>query len=242
MDKLKSKEERFFLTCEKYYIFEFLIMAAGMMGAYTLILRGGVFSNAQTANIMLMAIAFGKGEGLKGAYYLIPAGAYILGTIISELLPKKVKSSGLVRWDTVLIGFETVVLIVVGFIPKSVPDQIVQIMISFICAMQYNTFRQAQGITMATTFVTNHVRQVGVSIANILMHKDDVVTREKGKRHMFMLAMFFLGGLILAALSSTLQEKAIWLAVFPMGFCFVFLLRADLKEEKDYLENTPSGH
>ena len=236
------KKDKYFLTCERYYIFEFLIMAAGMMGAYTYIIRGGVFSNAQTANIMMMAIGFGKGEGLKGAYYLIPAGAYILGTVFSELLPKKVRKTGILRWDTLLIGFELLVLIIVGLIPTRVPNQVVQIMISFICAMQYNTFRQAQGINMATTFVTNHVRQVGVSIANILKHRDDMEAREKGKRHLFMLIMFFLGALILAALCPILQEKAIWLAVLPMGVCFSMLLHADLTDEKDLLENVPGGH
>ena len=30
--------------------------------------------------------------------------------------------------------------------------------------MQYNTFRQAHGIPMATTFCTNHIRQAGVSL------------------------------------------------------------------------------
>ncbi len=61
-------------------------MSAGGMGAYTFNIRGGVFCNAQTANIVIMSIAFGKGEFLKAFYYLIPIAAYLLGTIISELL------------------------------------------------------------------------------------------------------------------------------------------------------------
>lgn len=30
-----DSEKQIYLTCEKYYIFELLIFAAGMMGAYT---------------------------------------------------------------------------------------------------------------------------------------------------------------------------------------------------------------
>ena len=237
-----EKKDKYFLTCERYYIFEFLIMAAGMMGAYTYMLRGGVFSNAQTANVMLMGVSLGKGELGKGAYYLIPIGSYILGTMISEFLPKRLRKTGFVRWDTVLIGFEVLVRIIVGFIPLTAPDQVVQVMISFICAMQYNTFRQAQGINMATTFVTNHVRQVGVSIADLIKHRDDAEAREKGKRHLIMLVMFFLGALILANLCPLLHEKAIWLAVIPMVFCFTMLLKADLTEEKEMFDNVPGGH
>ena len=74
-----DSEKQIYLTCEKYYIFELLIFAAGMMGAYTFNLRGGVFCNAQTANVVLMALAFGKGEIANGVYYLIPISAYIGG-------------------------------------------------------------------------------------------------------------------------------------------------------------------
>jgi uncharacterized membrane protein YoaK (UPF0700 family) len=71
-----------------------------MMGAYTFNLRGGVFCNAQTANVVLMALAFGKGEIANGVYYLIPISAYIAGAAISEILPRRVRKIHFLRWDT----------------------------------------------------------------------------------------------------------------------------------------------
>ena len=62
MESRENKSQALYLTCEKYYIFELLIFAGGMMGAYTYNLRGGVFCNAQTANVVLMALAFGHGQ------------------------------------------------------------------------------------------------------------------------------------------------------------------------------------
>ena len=60
---LESKlNHNVYLTCERYYIYELLIMVAGMLGAYTLNLRGGVFCNAQTANVALMAVELGSGN------------------------------------------------------------------------------------------------------------------------------------------------------------------------------------
>ena len=58
-----------FLECEKKWVYWCLIAAAGWFGAYTFLLRGGVFCNAQTANIVLFGMALGKGD-LKGALYL----------------------------------------------------------------------------------------------------------------------------------------------------------------------------
>ena len=82
-------EEKKYLVCEKRSVFALLTFSAGMMGAYTFNLRGGVFCNAQTANIVLMAIAFGKGDWLGGGYYLIPITAYLAGAFYLKfcLLP-----------------------------------------------------------------------------------------------------------------------------------------------------------
>ena len=90
-----------------------------------------------------MAINFGKGDWLGGLYFLIPISAYLLGTFVSEVLPSPVKKLGFLRWDTYLILFEALVLLLLGFVPLSVPHQIVQVIINFIASMQYNTFRQA---------------------------------------------------------------------------------------------------
>ncbi|MCD7709337.1 MAG: DUF1275 domain-containing protein, partial [Clostridiales bacterium] len=154
-----------YLTCERKGVFLLLILAAGMMGAYTYNLRGGVFCNAQTANIVLMAMALGRGEWMQALYFLIPISAYVAGAFVSEVLPSPVKRFRLLRWDTFLVGMEIIVLFAIGWIPLTVPHHVVQVMINFICSMQYNTFRQAEGIPMATTFCTNHVRQIGISLA-----------------------------------------------------------------------------
>ena len=243
MEQLKTyerDEKQKFLTCEKYYIFELLICAAGMMGAYTFNLRGGVFCNAQTANVVLMSLAFGKGQFAQGFYYLIPISAYIAGTAISELLPLKVRKIHFLRWDTYLVGFEMIVLFVIGFLPLSVPVQIVQVAINFICSMQYNTFRQAEGIPMATTFVTNHIRQIGIWLTRALT-KNDPAAPPRLWRHLRMVGVFFLGGLVLTLSVPVLQEKSIWLAVLPLLVSFTVMSRADRGDE-ERLEQKPHGH
>ena len=235
-----SKDLRY-LTCEKYYVFEMLILVAGMMGAYTFNLRGGVFCNAQTANIVLMGIAFGKGYLGQGFYYFIPLSAYIAGTVISELFPKQVRKIHFLRWDTYLIGFEIFSFFLIGFIPLSAPVQIVQVMINFICSMQYNTFRQAEGIPMATTFLTNHIRQMGVWLTKAVVHKQYGAWKVFS-RHFRMVSFFFLGGFILTLFCDMLKEKAIWIAIIPLMVIFVIMSIADRTQEKEYLSQKPHGH
>ena len=241
MESRENKSQALYLTCEKYYIFELLIFAGGMMGAYTYNLRGGVFCNAQTANVVLMALAFGHGQWQKGFYYLIPITAYFAGAAVSEALPSGIRHRNFLRWDTCLIAFEILILFLLGFVPLTWPAQIVQVTINFICSMQYNTFRQAEGIPMATTFVTNHIRQTGIWTVTAIRKKDPAA-RSRAWKHFRMVAVFFLGGLLLTLCCSALQAKAIWVAVLPLAVTLVLLLRADLVMERQLFGLKPHGH
>lgn len=161
-----------YLECERHWVFALLIFVGGFYGVYTYLLRGGVFCNAQTANFVLFAIELGNFHWSKAAYYLIPMTAYMAGAFVSEAVSIKLTRVKFLRWETVLVAIEILFIIVLGFIPDSAPFQISQIAINFICSMQYNTFRQAEGIPMATTFCTNHVRQVGIHLHYFLTKRD----------------------------------------------------------------------
>lgn len=230
-----------YLTCERNSVFRLLMLSAGMMGAFTFVWRGGVFCNAQTANLVLMAVAFGQRRWLDGLYLIIPISAYLLGAIISEILPSPLRHFGFLRWDTYLVGFEIIVLIVIGFLPMSVPDQVVQVSINFIASMQYNTFRRSEGTPMATTFCTNHIRQAGVGIAKLLRHHDREAFRE-GLKHFIMLCAFFSGAAAMTVMVGFAGEMAIWLAAVPLVVTFIMMAHADLSFEHNELDHKPMGH
>ena len=113
-----------YLECEKRWVFRLLMLVGGFYGGYALTVRGGIFANAQTANLALFAVNLGTGNWQKAAYYLIPMSSYLAGTIISELMPKPVRRIGLMRWDTLLILVEILVVFALGFIPATAPHQI----------------------------------------------------------------------------------------------------------------------
>ena len=237
----KSKNTEY-LECEKKWVYQTLIFIAGFYGAFTYSIRGGVFCNAQTANFVLLAMAIGNGKWSEALYYLVPMSAYLLGAIMSEALPKPMKKLRLIRWDTLLIFIEMIVVIGLGFIPENAPYQISQIAINFICSMQYNTFRQAQGIPMATTFCTNHVRQVGVGLWSGLKSNGDRTQLKKSFEHFIMLLFFTLGGVASTVLCNLILGKAIWFSLIPLGVILVNFLYADLKKEKSRMAQKPHGH
>ena len=77
--------------CERRWVYHVLIVVAGLFGAYTYLLRGNVFCNAQTGNVVLMGLALGSGKWSEAVYYLIPISAYLMGAFLSELAPNPIK-------------------------------------------------------------------------------------------------------------------------------------------------------
>lgn len=243
-ENAERENSTYYLMCERAWVFHILMTVAGFFGSYTYLIRGGTFCNAQTGNVVLMGLALGAGEWDKAAYYLIPISAYFLGAIVSELLPNPVKYKINIRWDTMLIAIEMAVVLALGFVPDSAPVQISQVAINFIASMQYNTFRQAEGVPMATTFATNHIRQIGVGIAKEIRHRHtgDKSHRAKLKQHVEMLSFFLTGAVIGTMACNRLAGRAIWGTLPLLGAVLGALLYADLVTERDLKQQKPAGH
>lgn len=238
-----SKNINEYLTCERWQVYSLMMLAGGYFGAFTYSIRGGVFCNAQTGNFVLLAMALGDGDWSQALYYLIPISAYLVGAIISEAAEIHLRKLHFIRWETALVFFEMLVILFLGFLPETAPVQITQVAINFICSMQYNTFRQAQGIPMATTFCTNHIRQVGISFYNLLT-KSDETTKFRGRfiAHLGMLSAFIIGGVFSKIFCNHFLGRAIWFSEIPLGLVLADLLYADLHTEREKLEQLPHGH
>ena len=239
-----STSPSYVLVCERVWLYHTLTFVAGFWGAFTYLLRGSVFCNAQTGNVVLMGMALGAGQWRHALYYLIPISAYIAGAFFSELLPNPVKHHLPIRWETLLVGIEIAVVVFLGFLPESAPVQVSQVAINFIASMQYNTFRQSDGVAYATTFATNYIRQIGVGLANEVRHRHraDKGHRKKLAAYSQMLLCFFGGTVAGSVASLALAGAAILLTAVPLSVILIALLRADLTTERDLLERKPAGH
>ena len=121
MRRKERTDGRYYLVCERNWIYFLLIGVAGIFGAYTYLERGGVFCNAQTVNVVLMGMALGTGNWGRALYYIVPVTAYVAGAFVSELVPGPVKRRLSVRWDTLLILVELLAVAALGLVPDAAP-------------------------------------------------------------------------------------------------------------------------
>ncbi len=220
---------------EKNSTFFVLMFVGGFFGAFTFSVRGGVFCNAQTANFVLSALALGNGNWHEFFYYFIPMTAYFMGAFLSEsMLDANVKLYLHIRWETLFLLLEMAAVVFLGLLPESAPYRISQVTVNLFASMQYNTFRQAERIPMATTFCTNHLRQVGIAASQALRHRDKNALRRMFT-HCRMLLAFVLGGTTAAILCRHLLGKAILFTLIPLAYLFIDFLHEDINSGRSRL-------
>lgn len=216
-----------------------LAMTGGFLEAYTYLLKGGVFCNAQTGNVAMMGVKFAQGNYLGAAYYLIPMTFYALGITLTVRGPIHIRTGRYVRavrqgqadgyrltWEVVYILVQMAVLTLLSVLPPELPDSCWHIPITFLCAMQYNTFNKFHGVTLATTFCTNNLRQTAIRVNKGIL---------TGKRHFFReaavyaqaIAYFVLGAGIGAVLAQRLGEIALLFCVVLQLSVLAGLIRED---------------
>ena len=135
----------------------FLSVSGGLQDVYTYLYRGKVFANAQTGNIVLMAVKLFAGEWGEALRYLMPLCAFALGIFVAEFIRLKLKRMQWLHWRQLVVLFEILLLFVVGFLPQEL-NLLANSLVSFSCAMQVQSFRKVNGYAFASTMCIGNMR------------------------------------------------------------------------------------
>ena len=197
-------------TSESFYLSALLSFSGGLQDAYTYNVRGGVFANAQTGNVVLMSQSLMSGEFGRGTLYMFPLLSFALGIFIAERIEHAFKVKSNLHWRQIIVLFEIFVLIIVGLLPRQY-DMIADMLVSFSCAMQVQTFRKVHGYGYASTMCIGNLRSGTESLSQYLRG------REKGDLakalHFFgIILVFAVGAGAGGVLSSVLGIRTIWIS------------------------------
>ncbi|MEA4862982.1 MAG: YoaK family protein [Victivallaceae bacterium] len=198
-----------------------LSIAGGFLDIYTYLYRGGVFANAVTGNMVLFGFHLANLEWAMSARYLLAIMFYAAGVFTAEFVRRRAQGSRLVSWHQHIILLEILCLTAVVFIPYGKPDLAVNAMISFVCALQVQTFRRVHGLPFASTMCTGNLRSGTEALFHNLFARDRGELR-KAMHYYLVIGCFVTGAVGGAVLLRNFGRFAFLLA--PAGLCAVFFL------------------
>ena len=201
-----------------------LAVVGGFLDAYTYLVRGGVFANAQTGNIVLLGVNFAEGNYSKVLHYFIPILAFAFGILTAELIKSKLKNNMLVHWRQIIILIELIFLFVSSFVESGVGNAAVNTIVSFVCALQVESFRAVNGNAVATTMCTGNLRS-GTEQMFIAMKNKDKQHLKKALVYYIIIAAFVCGAVLGAFIIKLLGIKAILVACVPLLISFVLMFK-----------------
>ena len=137
---------------------QLLTVTGGFLDAYTYLCRGKAFANAQTGNIVLLGVKLAEGQFDALLHYLIPILAFALGVVVAELTRRRFRSHPAIHWRQIVIALEIAILGLVALLPTGEWDTAANVLVSFVCAVQVQSFRKIRGNPCATTMCTGNRR------------------------------------------------------------------------------------
>jgi len=144
------KEQKLF---RRYGVSLALATVGGFLEAYTYVTRDGVFANAQTGNIARMGLNLAQGNVLLALRYLIPVIAFMAGVTLSLQL-RRIRED----WERIILCLEIALLFLVGLIPAHKLSVLATVTVSFVCALQVESFRKFGEHAFASTMCTGNLR------------------------------------------------------------------------------------
>ena len=204
-----------------------LAVTGGYLDAYTYLCRGHVFANAETGNMVLLGINLVTGQWSAAVKYIPPIFAFFAGVLVAEWMRGRGKARperGRLHWRQRVLLLELAVLLAAALAPLGGGwDMAVNVGVSFVCAMQVESFRRVHGQAYATTMCTGNLRSGTELLYRCLREKDPALLRHCLRYYAVILA-FIAGAAASALLAAPLGRWSVLVAcgglVLVLGMLF----------------------
>ena len=199
-----------------------LTAVGGFFDAYTFVNCDGIFANAQTGNLIFVGIDLIEGNFPEVLHYSIPILSFVIGVLVSKFIETKYKELSIFKHIYMLLLTQIIALVVISLKHEFFGVDIRPIVISFICAIQFDGFRKVNNLVFASVFCTGNLRSMSEHLYKY------IVLKKKESKTPFLIYLsvitVFLSGVILgAAMSKYFSHKAIIVPIFIIFINLVFV-------------------
>ena len=212
---------------ESYFVAALLSITGGFLDAYTFVSRDGVFANAQTGNFARLAISLANGKFWLVLRYLIPIFSFSIGVSVAMWICQHAPRSRFFQWQHFSVLLEIMLLIVVSWVPAGKISNIsANVLVSFACAVQAESFRKVLGTPFASTMCTGNLRNATEYLNHFFADREPSLLR-KSIQYFGIDILFVFGAVVGAILTNIFHIRATLCCCLLL--CAVFFLM--LKKE-----------
>lgn len=208
---------------DSFLMSAFIILSGGLQDAYTYCCRDKVFANAQTGNIVLMSTHLFAGDWAGVFRYFVPVISFMAGIFVAECVHRRYKCMEKVHWRQLIILVEIVLLFFVGFLPREV-NTFANALVSFVCAMQVQTFHKVRGHAYASTMCIGNMRSGTESFCEFA-RTGNKAALHKAATYFSVILVFAIGAGIGSAAVATLGDRSILICCASLAVSFFMMFR-----------------
>ncbi len=151
--------------------------------------------------------------------YLVPLLAFMAGVFAAECVHRRYKHMEKVHWRQLIILAEIALLFLVGFLPQGLSTP-ANALVSFVCAMQVQTFRKVRGHAYASTMCIGNMRS-GTEALCVYFHTHEREVLRKALTYFGVIGIFALGAGLGAVLTRRFAERSIWASCLLLLLSFL---------------------
>ncbi len=208
----------------KTYICALLLsLAGGYLDAYTYTTRGGVFANAQTGNVIKLALSISNHSTDMTERYIGSIIAFCIGILLSKHIEYTFQKQKKHIIRRTILSIEIILLFITGFIPETASGNLMTcIIISFVCALQMETFKSFDEGTFATTVSTGNLRKAMESLYNSIQNhnKQETITALK---YLFIVILFSIGVVAGSLITKQTGIQSVWMACLILTITWIHI-------------------
>lgn len=163
---------------ESYKFAYIMSLLGGFIGAYSYVVRGGIFASAQTGNLIQLGLKITEGNFSAWHLHILPIFMFGIGIILCESLKNYWGNTRKIHWKQGVLLVEGIGLVMISFIPLGDWDVYANMGVGFIAGMQTQLIRVVDGTVVMTTMLTGNARVMAEEMFYVIKNGD----RFKGYR------------------------------------------------------------
>lgn len=196
-----------------------MAMIGGFLGGFAILNHHELFGSAQTSNLISIFSDLAGHPDQNLLVRLFGVFLYMVAMALTVILPKYSRFP--LKQVSLLI--DALAIIIVGLLPAHINDFIALYPLYVAMAIQWCSFKGADGFTCSSIFSTNNLRQFTTSMTEYLCTKDKEDLR-KGKFFGKVLLSFHIGVIFSYLSCQTFDQHGTFLCIIPLCTAF-FLLK-----------------